>query len=657
MVLERIFHDKDYWQEDAFNRIKSDLLSVKGNRFVQFNHTAATHLVCVYGKSQVGKTTLILNLIGLKDDDCKKNVAEVLRGGIALGNSSTSTAIIYSQSDSDDSYGVGIETLDGKKTANVEYCTSDKMPEMLASIRGKVESNEFSDNWILHIFIPKSYFTLSESESKISILDLPGVESRNIQEKAHVESLMTRYIPLSSVCIITCTANEIQYLEKNIELPNNIEWKSLPHKFYVLITRSYSVGNIKDYFKSPRNQRKTRFRDFLLNQYKEDLSPILGKDYKTKIFPLDMGASFERLCTEELQNKEDCDEVTETRDSILFSLRESILCSKGNNLISSIKELRVIVNEIENNKIRRFKENRKEKEEKLNRLGEKIERLKTNCNDYRSESQNIEDNIKTDKRLKEDLLNAVTSFADNLIIRVKKEVEEKSLFKDKNGIRYFYDKDRICMKVIQNHLMTHLDETVGSKVHSLNIDFYPLSIANCIYSKFVNDYESKLYPSSSSSFLKKLSELFGSSRKIDIQSAYGYIQQIKTIIQSEIQSSVINKCDDIISNKQEELNRCKYLLNKEEQNIKSKEKDIKRIIVEIDTNKKELTAVENQKMQDEQTLNGFLKHAEEAYKSQRSKIFEEINSNNTSPTDKFLYIVLLGIIDKEYSNITNTSNE
>ena len=657
MALNRIFKNKDYWQEDAFNRIKSDLLSVKDNRFVQYSHTAATHLVCVYGKSQVGKTTLILNMIGIKDDEYKKDVAEVLRGGIALGNSSTSTAIIYSQSDSD-LYGIRIETLVGeKRTANVEYFTSDEMRQKLKSIRDDVEKNVFSNEKILHIFIPKSYFSSSESENKISILDLPGIESRNIQEKAHVESLMTRYVPLSSVCIITCTANEIQSLEK-LELPNNIDWKNLHHKYFVVITRSYCAGNIKSYFDKPHKEREPKlFLDFLRDEFKKELSKILGKDYKTKIFLLDLGDSIVSLCNE-LKCEDDRKEVIKTRDSFLSSLRESILSSKGNNLLSCIKELEVIVNKIEDNKIQRLKDNKKEKEDKLKRLGEEIEVLNTNCNNYRSESQIIEDNIKIDKRLEEDLLMAATSFAFSLITRVKKEIEEKSLFKNKHSIRYFYDKDKNCMKAIQNHLMNHLDETVGSKVRSLmedsdlNIDFYPSSIANSIYFKFVSEYESKLYPPSS--LFKKL---LGKSSKIDIQSAFDYIQQIDTIIQSEIRFSVISKCEAIIGKKQEKSKSCKDLLNKGEKKIKSKNADIEHIKNEIDANNEELAAVEYQKMHDEQTLKGFLKHAEEAYTSQRDKIYMEINSNNTSPTDKFFYVILLGIIDKDYKNISNASNE
>ncbi len=658
MTLDHLIHDKDYWQEDAFNRIKSELLSVKNNPFVQYKYTAATHFICVYGKSQVGKTTLILNMIGLKDE-CKRDVAEVLRGGIALGNSSTSTAIIYSQSESD-KYGFRTETLEGKILSAVEDCTSDGMRQKIQSIRRDVEKNSFSNNAILHIFIPKDYFSSSESENKISILDLPGIESRNIHEKAHVESLMNRYIPISSVCIIACTANEIQSLEK-FELPNNIDWKNLPHRFFVVITRSYSAGNIKSYF-DQRNQREIGFMDFIEKEYRNALSNILGNNYKTKIFLLEMGDSLVSLC-KELKNEKDRSEVNETRESHLLSLKASILSSKGSNLQSCIKELRAMVNKIEENKIKQLNEIGEKKKEEKTKIVKELKELEKNRNNNKDKNQEIERSIEQldnlSKTVEKELLNAANFFSDNLIEIIKKEIVEKSLFKEKNGVRYFYDKNRVCMKGIQNNLMIYLDETIGSKVRSLfefNIDFYPSSIAISIYSQFANMYEKELYPPSS--FFKNL---FGNSRKVGISSAYSYIQQIKTIIQSEIRSSVIKKCQTKISEKRDdylvESKECKSKLKKEEKKIESKEEELKRIKNEIDKNNEELVAVENQKRQDGQTLDEYLKHAKEAYLSQRNKIFKSINSKNTSPTDKFLYILSLGLIDKDYKNITNASNE
>ena len=552
--------------------------------------------------------------------------------------------------------------MEGKILSKVEDRTSDEMRQKLQSIRSDVEKNSFSNKAILHIFIPKNYFSSSENETKISILDLPGIESRNIHEKAHVESLMNRYIPISSVCIIACTANEIQSLEK-FELPNNIDWKNLPHRFYVVITRSYSAGNIKSYF-DQRNQRDIGFMDFIKKEYRTALSNILGNNYKTKIFLLEMGDSFVSLC-KELKTEKDRREVIETRNWHLSSLKDSISSSKGNNLQSCIKELRAVVSKIEENKIKQLREIGKKKEEEEEKIVKIIEKLKSNRNNNKDKNQEIESCIKQldnlNKTVENELLKAATSFSDNLIKIITKEIVEKSLFKDKNGVRYFYDKNRVCMKGIQNHLMI-LGETIRSQVISLledsefNIDFYPSSIAISIYSQFANMYEKELYPPSS--FFKNL---FGNSRKVGISSAYSYIQQIKTIIQSEIRSSVIKKCQTKISEKRDdylaESKECKSKLKKEEKKIESKEEELKRIKNEIDKNNEELVAVENQKRQDGQTLDEYLKHAKEAYLSQRNKIFKSINSKNTSPTDKFLYILLLGLIDKDYKNITNASNE
>lgn len=654
MVLERIFKDKDYWQEDAFNRIKSELLSVKDNRFVQYSNTAATHLVCVYGKAQVGKTTLILNMIGLKDDKCKKDVADVLRGGIARGNSSTSTAIIYSQSDSD-LYGIRIETLEGQNlNADVEYCTKDEMLNKLEDIRSKVEDNNFSNKEILHIFIPKNYFSSSESDNKnkISILDLPGDESRNIKEKAHVKSLMTRYIPLSSVCIITCTANEIQSLE-NLELPNNIEWKNLPHKFFVVVTKSYSVGNIKDYFKQQDNTFK-HFKDFLQNQYNYNLSRILGKRYKTKIFLLDLGDSFVRLC-KELQNEKDCREVIETRNDYLDSLRDSILGSKSNNLLSCVKELKVIVNQMDKKEIQRLESIKENKEDELKKLSKYKEDFEKKSNEYESDSKNNESHINELKNLKKELVSNVTSYSDDLIAKVKKEVEEKPLYKTKNGINYFYDKDKICLTTICNDLSNRL-KTIVSRMRSLmeekDVIINHSDLANKIYSQFVNEYESKLYPPSN-----LFNRLIGNKRKIDLRSAYDYIQKIKKIIDSKMRSEFIENIDNKIGEYSKGLETTKGLLKSTSNRKKLEEVKIECIKEELKVNSEELAAVEYKKDKDIQTLNGFLNHAREAYFSQRNEIFNNINSKDTSSTAKFFNIVLLGIIDKDYKLILNASNE
>ena len=96
MEWSHFFLNKVDWQRKTFEMIKKDLISARDNHFVKYDCAEENHLVMIYGKSQVGKTTLILNMIGIKTE-CFFEVYETLRAGVPRGNSSTSTAIIYTK--------------------------------------------------------------------------------------------------------------------------------------------------------------------------------------------------------------------------------------------------------------------------------------------------------------------------------------------------------------------------------------------------------------------------------------------------------------------------------------------------------------------------------------------------------------------------------
>lgn len=109
LKYEELFQQKDLWQENAFNKIKESLLSVRDNPLLRYDTMRKKYLVVIYGKSQIGKSTLILNMIGIRDK-CFPLVYKTLRAKVPKGNSSTSTAIIYSKSDTED-YGLAVAPL------------------------------------------------------------------------------------------------------------------------------------------------------------------------------------------------------------------------------------------------------------------------------------------------------------------------------------------------------------------------------------------------------------------------------------------------------------------------------------------------------------------------------------------------------------------
>lgn len=652
-MLTHFFKDKEKWKKDAFNRIKNDLLSVKDNRFVQYGQSS-THLVCVYGKSQVGKTTLILNMIGLKDDECKQSVSDVLRGGVARGNSSTSTAIIYSQSDTEQ-YGINIKTIEGTDITSIKYYSPEEMKGQLQNIREEVESNGYPKNAILHIFIPQNYFSQNVSNDKIVILDLPGIESRNDKEKAHVESLMTRYIPLSSVCVITCRADTIQSLE-NEELPKSIDWKRLSHKFIVAITRSYSCGTIKSFFDKPREMRPESFCEFVRKRFKDELAKILGANNNTEFFPLDIGDSFDRLSTNELSNEEDREEIRQTRDAILRSLQDSIIKHKGESFLSAINDLKEAVNDIDIRKISDLNDEL-QKYEKIRKDQTALKAWKEETKSYKeTEIENKEKKLNDLKmNLKNEIGRAISEFSQSLIDKVKNEVNSKQLFKIKKNGTYFCDKKKDVLKTIFNHLFDGLATCVVSKAQSLmedndfEIDFETSHIIMHIYNeKILNGYEDKLYPKTSGMWLiKMIKKISGDDCKISLNEAYSYIEEIKTIIQEETSKSIIDPCKERICNEIEILERNKKVIHELDIEISSIKKGIKEIEASIHKNEGEMKIVEEQIKRDQQTLEKYMTYAKECYFSQRDEIIKKINSDIT-PAEKMEYVLFLGVLDKEY---------
>lgn len=664
IMLNHIFQDKDKWKEDTFNLIKNELLSVKNNRFVRYNQSSSTHLVCVYGKSQVGKTTLILNMIGLKEE-WKKEVSDVLRGGVTRGNSSTSTAIIYSQNVSDitsesGKYGLRIETVDSSvESSSFEYFNSDEMKCRLQVIRDKVENNEFSTETILHISIPYKYFSSSVGHNKISILDLPGVESRNKKERAHVESLMTRYIPLSSVCIIACPANVIQSLE-NEEISKNIDWKKCPHKFLLVLTNSYSDGSIKSYFNTPRKQRTVPFENFVKDRYQVELTKVVGNN-KIEVFPLDLGDSFERLLSDEICDSEDCEEIRSTRDSILSALQVSIVQHKGEQLISTIKELRVIVEQLDQQKIALLKEKKKDVEEEMDANGHKGKKYQDKLDCYQRQLEEIQGDrdLLCERRKEIETLSRVAStITQTIVSSVRNDIVSRKLSKD----GCLNDPQKICLATISNNLTASIDKQATSKAMSLMrkcdlpVDLYSSKIVNSIYYKFTKMYEDKMYPQPSG-FIQRV---FGNTPKITLVDFYRALQNIEQIIREEIRSLIISQCFCHIDKKNNDYQDNIGMLKR---HIKSYKDKIQSLKDSDDTLKEkiqgiydEIEIVESQKERDKQTLNQYLEYCEIAYLCQRDGIIEKVNSS-ISKEERFIHMLFLGVIDKEYNVILNTSNE
>ena len=650
MDWNQLFLKKEDWQRKTFDRIKDDLISARNNRFIRYDNSEETHLVMIYGKSQVGKTTLILNMIGLKDE-CFAEVYETLRAGVPRGNSSTSTAIVYARS-SRDKYGCSFVSINNLSSKNVQYFDKSGMIDHLKNIRQDVESNRINSDGILFIYIPNDFFIQDNTISSISIMDMPGIESRNHKEDIHVQNLMTKYIPISSVCIIACRSNDIQSLETTV-LPNGIDWKRMAHRFILVITHAYNDGTTKQYFKTEPSKRECGFYDYVTYAYTQEIRKILGDPNQTEVYPVDVGDTLIRLCNEEIKSTEDKKEIIDTKNRILSDIRRSIINHKGERLKSALMDLETIIEHygediIQNcaQNIEEYKEKIKDKEQLIKQNENYLEQL----NGEDSERDEIKNELSRLKTIKDQFLHLQSGCISNLFNQTRQYIKEIELYKsDRNG-DYLNDKKQEVFKKIRNNISVQIEESIKHLKQIINdnlkIDFNESMIISEADS-FVLAEEYNLYPPKKGLFL-----LFSEKVYIDqISTICNNIQKKTNSLLKKYIEDCVSKADEIISEKSNELSRIERNIKLEEDKIKRYEENSESFKKQIQDWEEEKKEIEDKRERDQKTLASYLSYAKQSYQEQRNEIISHINNSETAE-DKMLFILFLGLLDKDYQKVT-----
>lgn len=108
--------------------------------------------VAVYGKTQVGKTSLILELMGVAPE-AQARVCKVLRGGRPEGQSATTMATVYRRS-ADKRW-----HLRGAEIGDTSYRDDVSMGKALGEIRSRMSRRELEAGDGCTIFIPSDCFS------------------------------------------------------------------------------------------------------------------------------------------------------------------------------------------------------------------------------------------------------------------------------------------------------------------------------------------------------------------------------------------------------------------------------------------------------------------------------------------------------------------
>ena len=651
MEWNQLFLKKEDWQRKTFEMIKSDLISAKDNRFVRYDNTKENHLVMIYGKSQVGKTTLILNMIGLKPDYFSE-VYETLRAGVPRGNSSTSTAIIYAKS-VNEQYGCALSSINALSSKDTQYYDKKEMISHLEKIRQQVESNRVPPNSILFIYIPKNYFIQDSASDNISIMDMPGVESRNHKEDIHVQNLMTKYIPISSVCIITCRSNDIQYLE-SLVLPNHLEWKRMEHRFVLVITHAYNDGSTKQYFKTSPSKRKSNFYNYVVDAYTQEIRKILGAKNRTEVYPVDVGDTLARLCSEEIKEDNDRKEIIETKDRVLANLRKSIIGHKGERLKSALMDLDVIIKHYGEDEIQRIDEEKSVLLSKINDKNNLIDHIK-NLRGEDSEQDELLSEIKELEKVLGQFNSLLYSCISNLSSQTKQYILENSLFKSKGNDDYLKDKEQNVLSFMRATVSASVElyiQSLNRLIRQADIDIILNSAQmQTEADSFILEEQNSVYPPKKGLFSKK--------EKVFLERIEAICVSIQGRINKHL-NSYVNKCISEIGNhirdKRQQINRINSSIKQKEGKKQKYSSEIKSLKKQIEALKSSKEEIEQKKAQDQKTLATYLQYAERAYIEQRNNVIQQINKSK-STDDKLLLILFLGVLDKDYQKVKGGIHE
>jgi GTP-binding protein EngB required for normal cell division len=309
-LWDKLYRERLDW---AFNAQRNFFDSFQDHHVRRMFQTAAGDqqevFVAVFGPSQVGKTTLILRLIGL-DLAYISRVGSALRGGRETGRSSTVTSMLYCASPDDFYY---VKGLPGN---GIEKCrTESEIRSCMRLLREKVEQGVSFTVEPVEIRIPRKYFVKDESSrTMVTIVDLPGIYSSSQEEHDHVQKVIDYYLPRANMVILVNQANQLaSFSSFGIEAVD--QWKYVPDKFRIVLTHSVSNDSIRrmiDKGISPEKFRRHFYDEFdvTIEEFPSDI----------KVYALEYGDSWERLIT----TKAITPSLEKMMDDLFCELREDI---------------------------------------------------------------------------------------------------------------------------------------------------------------------------------------------------------------------------------------------------------------------------------------------------------------------------------------------
>jgi len=281
MYWHSLYNKRFAWAERAYETFLLELDPELSKAFKREKEIS----IVLFGPTQVGKTTLLLTLMGISPAHFDQ-VATVLRGEQKKGYSATAMPTYYDISPDDYWY---ISATTGKGLSDNDITTS------LSDLRCKVEGGDMNNEKIepYRIFIPQCYFNNISNDFRTRILDLPGVMAANTHERELVTQISEKYVPTADLVLMVAKADDMSFLHpENIAIPEVADWVFTPNRFRLIFTHTFSSASFRDEFSN--NLQST---DDVSSYFLEQLQThIPGLDVnKEQIYPLEYGLSYDGM--------------------------------------------------------------------------------------------------------------------------------------------------------------------------------------------------------------------------------------------------------------------------------------------------------------------------------------------------------------------------
>lgn len=282
---QRLESRQSEWAFRAYDRLVKTLSTDVQDR-IQLRESNAEPYVVIFGKTQVGKTTLLLDLMGI-DLQQMATLSQVLRGGREAGKSATATAMEYRRS-TDARWGLSVQS---KKHW---FTSDDEMAEALAQLRQQMERGELVVDSPCIVHIPGRFFSLQTmGATGVRILDLPGDNPANAQEQKHVNQMAKTYLPFADLVLLIGRGDDLSFLQPEvITLPGIEDWQAMPHRFRIVTTYSYSAQSVKTLIRNDPAFDITQLRQRLIEQIERFHSLSDAAKDPNLYLPLEFGSSW-----------------------------------------------------------------------------------------------------------------------------------------------------------------------------------------------------------------------------------------------------------------------------------------------------------------------------------------------------------------------------